>query len=152
MESSCINYDCKSGKGLVLAPGWCLTYYKIKEQKKRQEICSDCFDEAFEFNKNIINKLEQNEYLIEQNYPIRHDLEIIDSDEEVEDLEYEHEVLPKEQQEFIENNFVEAFNDVLQKFKFEEQVKYSETYLTDKMNNLKSKSKFSVVLSLTNLT
>lgn len=50
LDTPCINYDCQSGLDLQIASGWCLTYYRVKEEKKKQEICRVCFEEAFKFN------------------------------------------------------------------------------------------------------
>lgn len=86
----------------------------------------------------MASDLEAGKFVIEQEYPnINEDLrkiEIVDSDED-----FEEEPMPEHRQEFIEENFVDVFNGILNKYKFDEQVEYSEKFLMEELKKKQGK-------------
>lgn len=147
-NSKCINYECQNGKEMLVAPSFCLSYYRVKvKNTKKQEVCAECLEEAFQFSRKMLTAISEGEYVIEQEFPMRNELvEIIDSDEETTGTEVENEKVyfSKENIEFINENFVEVFNDVLNKYRMEDQINYSVEQLKDKAKKLKGALKIKI--------
>lgn len=120
-NSKCINYACKSGKSMISAPEFCLSYYRVKKKLKKSCVCMECYNNAMKFYDNMAHCLIKGEKLIDVDIPFRDDLvEIDDSDEE--QFVNEEEVLPAADIKFVNDNIDDIVQKMVTDYNVKEQV------------------------------
>ncbi|KAB0791507.1 hypothetical protein PPYR_03307 [Photinus pyralis] len=127
VNSKCINYSCKSGLDMIIAPLFCLTFYRVKTSKnKKQEVCKQCYDIALLHFDKLAVALKNDELLIGLDIPVRHDLvEIDDSDSDDENDKEISEYFDAETMEFLEKELENVMRETMEKYKISEQTNNS---------------------------
>jgi len=53
-NSNCVNFECRSGINMKVAPSFACAFYGVSlEKKKKRIICKECFDAALQHQKVI---------------------------------------------------------------------------------------------------
>lgn len=54
-NSNCINFKCRSGLNMIIAPSFACAFYGVSiEKKKKRVICKECFDAAMQHQRVIL--------------------------------------------------------------------------------------------------
>lgn len=132
--ADCINYSCKSGKELIVAPSFCLSYYRVKSSNKiEKKVCSECYKIAVKMYDSLVNEMKSGKLLFDIDVPILNDMvEIEDSDEEDIPLKKEEDYIDDENLKFIEKNIDDVLHKVMAKFNLKERIKKEETSLKER--------------------
>lgn len=130
----CLNSACDgSNTEFLLAPDFCLSYYRVKRSKSyKEEICQVCYDKSVEDFDKLTTSLRSGKLILECDYPIINEtLQIEDSDEEEEEdaEEKDMQYLDKENFDFISQNIDQVIQETLSKFKIEEHYKLETDFL-----------------------
>ncbi|KAK4878375.1 hypothetical protein RN001_010881 [Aquatica leii] len=141
VNSKCINYSCKSGIDMVIAPLFCLTFYRVKTSKtKKQEVCKECYDIALLHFDKLAIALKNDQLLVDLDIPIRNDLvEIDDSDSDDENDKEVSEYFDNENLEFLEMELEAVIKETMSKYKIEEQSNNSMASLKKTGEEIKAK-------------
>ncbi|XP_025834178.1 histone-lysine N-methyltransferase eggless isoform X2 [Agrilus planipennis] len=139
VNNKCINYACQSGFGMIKAPIFCLSYFRVKNaENKCLEVCQECFEEAFLHYDGLSTALMGGKLLVEQEVPVRDDMFEIDDSDSEEDAEKEvAEYFDNESVEFLKENLDMVIMETIEKYKLNEQVNNSVKYLVEKEDKLK---------------
>ncbi|XP_045465394.1 histone-lysine N-methyltransferase eggless isoform X2 [Harmonia axyridis] len=131
ISGDCINYSCKSGKELMDAPSFCLSYYRVKSSNKiNKRVCIDCYKIAVKMYDSLVTELKAGKLLFDVDVPILNDMvEIEDSDEEESAEKKTESFLDNDNFEFIKNNIDDVLHNVMAKFKLKDRVKKEEESL-----------------------
>ncbi|KRT84106.1 SET domain-containing protein [Oryctes borbonicus] len=121
-NTKCINYACKGGDMMIEPPGFCLSFYRVKNKpNKKQQICTDCYDNAIEHYDKLAEALMTKGSLLDVELPFRNDVvEIEDSDSDEESTDDVH--LDSETVQMLEEHFDSAMSAVMNKYDFDEQI------------------------------
>lgn len=58
-NSNCVNFKCRSGVNMKIAPSFACAFYGVSlEKKKKRLICQECFDVALQHQKVILTYYE----------------------------------------------------------------------------------------------
>lgn len=152
VNSKCINYSCKSGVDFMIAPAFCLTFYRVKSsENKKQEVCRACCDIALQHFDNLAKSLQQGDLLVKLDIPIRNDLvEIDDSDSENEMDEDDLEGLDEFNLLFLKESLEKCLEETMEKYNLKEHAYDSMVYLKEKGNDIKSNEKLYILIILFN--
>ncbi|RZC42438.1 Pre-SET, SET, and/or MBD domain containing protein [Asbolus verrucosus] len=136
VNSKCINYACKSGKELMIAPNLCLSYYRVKNSGSgKKEICTECYDLAIREYDMLATELKAGNVLCNVKVPIRNDtVEIDDSDEE--EQESRIPVMDENNFKFVEDNFEKILSETMAKLNFEAHTEKEVDHLKLKNNKI----------------
>lgn len=117
-DSKCINYACKSGKEMLKAPLFCLSYYRVKKKNKSAcYICKECYNDALYCYDRMADALIKGDSLMDVTIPFRNDLvEIDDSDDDNVDVDMDQEHLSNTDIKFLNENFHEILQHSLEKY------------------------------------
>ncbi|XP_074026625.1 histone-lysine N-methyltransferase eggless [Leptinotarsa decemlineata] len=121
-NSRCLNSACEGiNNDFVLAPDFCLSYYRVKRSKSyKEEICKECYSKSIEDFDKLSTELKEGNLILGVTYPIINEtLQIEDSDEEDERKEEEVEYIDKESFNFISENIDEIIHETLESVNFE---------------------------------
>lgn len=138
-STKCINYACKGGTTMIEPPGFCLSFYRVKNKlTKKQQICTDCYDNAVEHYDRLVVALTDKKPLLEVELPLRNDVvEIEDSDSDDEATEDVH--LSDETVQMLEEHFDSTMSAVLNKYDFDDQVEKAFNCLNKRCENINSR-------------
>ncbi|CAG9830658.1 unnamed protein product [Diabrotica balteata] len=139
----CINNNCEGTyTDFILAPDFCLSYYRVKRSKsKKEELCVGCYDKAVSNFDELTTNLKENKLILKCNYPIMNEtLQIEDSDEEEEE-EKENVNWNKKNVKFICNHFYDVINKTVGKLNGEEIINMETAYVKFESNQLEVNQK-----------
>lgn len=138
-DSKCINYACKSGNDMIVAPKLCLSYYRVKQHKRTCFVCKDCYNSAMMFYDNMADCLISGKELAEIDIPFRNDLlEVDDSDEEEQPMK-EDESLSMTDMQYVEDNMDDFISQAILKYNVKEQYNAIGTKLNEDIVKLERK-------------
>ncbi|XP_012288677.1 histone-lysine N-methyltransferase eggless [Orussus abietinus] len=82
-HSNCINFECRSGVDMVMAPSFACAFYGVNTAKKKKRlICQTCFNNALEHQQKLVTAFLDRKPLLQCPYPDHTmKVEISDSDE-----------------------------------------------------------------------
>jgi hypothetical protein len=105
VNSKCINYACMNGQELMVAPNFCLSYFRVKNSGNgKKEVCTECYDMAVREYDMLATELQAGNILCNVKVPIRNDtVEIDDSDEEEQETRVPQ--MDEDNCKFVEDNF-----------------------------------------------
>lgn len=137
-NTKCINYACNSGKEMMVAPGLCLQYFRVKNaENKRREVCRECYMMAMEHYDTLASALIKGDSIFNVEFPLRNDMfEIDDSDSENEKEEDDSECYDAGSMEFLEKEFTKVLEETLNVYKFDKQVEEGVKFLKEKSKPL----------------
>lgn len=138
-NTKCINYACKGGTSMIEPPGFCLSFYRVKNKpNKKQQICTDCYENAVQHYDKLAEALSLKEPLFNVEIPFRNDVvEIDDSDSDDEKMEDVH--LDSDTVDMLEEHFDSAMSSVLNKYDFEDQIEKALLALNKKCDTINGK-------------
>ncbi|KAI4455327.1 histone-lysine n-methyltransferase eggless [Holotrichia oblita] len=138
-NTKCINYACKGGTSMIEPPGFCLSFYRVKNKpNKKQQICTDYSENAVEHYDRLAEALSLKEPLLNVELPFRNDVvEIDDSDSDDEKIEDVH--LDSDTVDMLEEHFDSAMSSVLNKYDFEDQIEKALVALNKKCDTINGK-------------
>lgn len=62
-NSNCVNFKCRSGRNMTVAPSFACAFYGVPlEKKKKRIICKECFNVALQHQKVIFVLTYENKY------------------------------------------------------------------------------------------
>ncbi|XP_044762836.1 histone-lysine N-methyltransferase eggless isoform X2 [Coccinella septempunctata] len=127
----CINYSCKGGKELIVAPVFCLSYYRVKSSNKMEKkVCLDCYKTAVRMYDSLVTEMKTGKLLFDVDVPILNDMvEIEDSDEEETAVKKDEDYLDEDNFKFIEKNIDDVLHRVMAKFNLKDRIKKEEDSL-----------------------
>ncbi|XP_044261529.1 histone-lysine N-methyltransferase eggless-like [Tribolium madens] len=136
VNSKCINYACKSGKDLLVAPNLCLSYYRVKNSGKgNKEVCTECYEIAIREYDMLASELQAGNVLCNVEVPFRNDtVEIDDSDEE--DQEARVSPLDDESLKFFEENLERVLSETMAKLNVVSHAEKEVDFLKEKNNRI----------------
>lgn len=98
-NNNCINFKCKSGLNMRLAPSFaCIFYGSASSKKKKRLICDVCFDVALRHQEDLVDCLVNRKPILECDFP-DHTMEVEISDSD--DSDHEEFNGAKEEDDFI---------------------------------------------------
>lgn len=139
-NTKCINYACNSGKDMLAAPLFCLSYYRVKNtENKRREICKECFDIAMQFYDQLALTATSGGNLFDIPVPLRNDLvEIDDSDSDEDQAKENDEFFSSEAVEYLNDNLNTILEATLNSYNVNKHLEDGVEFLKEKAKRLKS--------------
>ncbi|XP_012219332.1 histone-lysine N-methyltransferase eggless [Linepithema humile] len=142
--NSCINFKCRSGVNMKLAPSFACAYYGVtieKKKKKKRMICKECFYTALQHQKQLVKAFMENKSLLDCDFP-DHTMEVEISDSD--DSDDEKKKGPKNDDEYIPEDVLldikDKFDDMLlhicKKYNLEQHTKKVCDSLEKKWQNI----------------
>lgn len=136
-NTKCINYACNSGKEMMVAPGLCLQYFRVKNaENKRREVCRQCYMMAMEHYDKLAGALVRGDSVFNVEFPLRNDMFEIDDSDSENDNEEEDEYYEGHCMEYLEKEFTTVLEETLNEFKFDRQVEEGVKYLKERSKPL----------------
>uniref|UniRef100_A0A6P7FBF2 Histone-lysine N-methyltransferase eggless n=1 Tax=Diabrotica virgifera virgifera TaxID=50390 RepID=A0A6P7FBF2_DIAVI len=139
----CINNNCDgSHADFILAPDFCLSYYRVKRSKsKKEELCLGCYDKAVSNFDELTTNLKESKLILKCSYPVMNEtLQISDSDEEEEE-EKENVNWNQKNVKFIRTHFFDVINKTVGKLNGEEIINMETAYVKFESNQLEVNQK-----------
>ncbi|XP_049824476.1 histone-lysine N-methyltransferase eggless isoform X2 [Aethina tumida] len=137
----CINSSCEGKtKDYIIAPDFCLIYYKVKPSKNIvEEICHDCYTQAvIAYDKLAMNAAE-GKCVLSVNLPlINETLQIDDSDEEDGNINDLVEYIDEESAQFIKDNLDLVIDEALNKYDIESLAHREVEFVEDSTLNIEN--------------
>jgi histone-lysine N-methyltransferase SETDB1 len=137
VNSKCINYACMNGQELMVAPNFCLSYFRVKNSGNgKKEVCTECYDMAVREYDMLATELQAGNILCNVKVPIRNDtVEIDDSDEEEQETRVPQ--MDEDNCKFVEDNFERILSETMAKLNFESHAVKEADYLKSMKNTIK---------------
>ncbi|KAG5343984.1 SETB1 methyltransferase, partial [Acromyrmex heyeri] len=111
-NSNCVNFKCRSGINMKVAPSFACAFYGVSlEKKKKRIICKECFDAALQHQKQLVQAFVENKSLLDCYFP-DHTMEVEISDSDDSDDEKKKE-LEKDNNEYIPEDVLLDIKDKL---------------------------------------
>lgn len=127
-NSNCINFKCRSGINMKVAPSFACAFYGVSlEKKKKRIICKECFDNALEHQKQLVKAFVENRSLLDCYFPDHTmEVEISDSDDSEDEKKKEsdnNEYIPEDILLDIKSKLDDTLSCIYKKYNMEQHVK-----------------------------
>ncbi|XP_070168553.1 histone-lysine N-methyltransferase eggless isoform X1 [Polyergus mexicanus] len=142
-NSNCINFKCRSGLNMIIAPSFACDFYGVSiEKKKKRVICKECFDAAMQHQRQLVKALIENKSLLDCHFPDHTmEVEISDSDDsddgkkkELDDDEY----IPEDVLLDIKDRLDDTLLHIFKKYNIEQQTKTMYNYMQKKWQDIRA--------------
>ncbi|XP_011866930.1 PREDICTED: histone-lysine N-methyltransferase SETDB1 [Vollenhovia emeryi] len=127
-NSNCINFKCRSGVNMNVAPSFACAFYgaSLGKKRKKRVICEECFNVALQHQKLLVQAFVKNTSLLECPFP-DHTMEVEISDSDDSDGEKKetdsNEYIPEDVLLDISNKLEDTLSHVYKKYNVEQQTK-----------------------------
>lgn len=142
-NSNCVNFKCRSGIDIKIAPSFASAFYGVSiEKKKKRVICKECFDAALQHQRQLVTALVENKPLLDCHFPDHTmEVEISDSDDSDDDKKKEvdnDEYIPEDVLLDIRNKLDYTLLNMSKKYNIEHQTEIAYTCLKQKWQDIRA--------------
>ncbi|KAL0130171.1 hypothetical protein PUN28_002046 [Cardiocondyla obscurior] len=140
-NNKCVNFDCRSGVNMKVAPSFACAFYNVSlEKKKKRIICKECFEKALEQQKQLVYSFVHNQSLVDGYFPDNTiKVELSDSDDSDEEKKKEldsNEYIPEDVLLDIKDKLDDTLSYIYKKYDVEQHVKVACESLEKRWNKI----------------
>ncbi|KYM98922.1 PREDICTED: histone-lysine N-methyltransferase SETDB1 [Cyphomyrmex costatus] len=142
-NSNCVNFKCRSGVNMKVAPSFACAFYGVLiEKKKKRIICQECFDVALQHQKQLVRAFIENRSLLDCDFPDHTmEVEISDSDDSDDEKKKEperdnNEYIPDDVFLDIQDKLNDTLSHIYKKYNVEQHTKVACETLKKRWQNI----------------